>query len=140
MTYSVLSGMLNPAQSINQSILLSLMTRAGSGEYCALDLFVDFGAIYIVCLFTLYAYLPILFSSPFSLSFPLRIDCSISRLEVVRGDQSWFFLVVMVALCNRADHYIFILWFLLSFFFFLPRLISAVGDWMSTVLPHMVWP
>jgi len=24
----------------------------------------------------------------------------------------------MVALCNRADHYILILWFLLSFFFF----------------------
>jgi len=21
-----------------------------------------------------------------------------------------------------------------------PRLISAVGDWMSTILPHMVWP
>jgi len=28
--------------------------------------------------------------------------------------------------------------YLLSFFF--PRLISAVGDWMSTILPHMVWP
>jgi len=27
--------------------------------------------------------------------------------------------------------------FLLSFF---PRLISAVGDWMSTIFPHMVWP
>jgi len=25
----------------------------------------------------------------------------------------------------------------LSFF---PRLISAVGDWMSTLLPHMMWP
>ena len=23
---------------------------------------------------------------------------------------------------------------------FFPRLISAVGDWMSTILPHMVWP
>jgi len=44
-------------------------------------------------------------------------------------------------LCNRADHYIFALWFLSSFFFlFFPRLISAVGDWMSTILPHMVWP
>jgi len=21
-----------------------------------------------------------------------------------------------------------------------PRLISVVGDWMSTILPHMVWP
>jgi len=28
--------------------------------------------------------------------------------------------------------------FFLSSFF--PRLISAVGDWMSTILPHMVWP
>jgi len=28
-------------------------------------------------------------------------------------------------------------YYLLSFF---PRLISAVGDWMSTILPHMVWP
>ena len=56
----------------------------------------------------------------------------------------------MVALWNRADRYIFILWFLLSiclfflsffFFFFFPRLISAVGDWMSAILPHVtVWP
>ena len=49
----------------------------------------------------------------------------------------------MVALWNRADHYIFILWFLLliSFFlsFFFHWLISAVADWMSAVLPHMVW-
>ena len=46
--------------------------------------------------------------------------------------------VVMVALWNRADHYVFIL-FLLSCSFF-PLLISAVGDWMSTILPHMMWP
>ena len=26
------------------------------------------------------------------------------------------------------------------FFFFFPRLISAAVDWMSTILPHMVWP
>ena len=26
------------------------------------------------------------------------------------------------------------------FLFFIPRLISAVGDWMSAILPHMVWP
>ena len=45
----------------------------------------------------------------------------------------------MVALWNRADHYIFILFLLLLLFLF-PRLISAVGDWMSTILPHMVWP
>ena len=47
-------------------------------------------------------------------------------------------LVVMVALCNRADHNIFMLFLLLLLFF--PRLISAVGDWMFTILWHMVWP
>jgi len=47
--------------------------------------------------------------------------------------------VIMVALRNRADHYIFILWFLLLSSFF-PRLISAVADWMCAILPHMVWP
>jgi len=41
----------------------------------------------------------------------------------------------MAALCNRAGHYIFALWFL-----FFPRLISATADWMSTILRHMVWP
>jgi len=50
------------------------------------------------------------------------------------SSSSFFF---MVALCNTADHYSFALRFLFSFFF--PRLISAVGDWMSTILPHMVW-
>jgi len=58
----------------------------------------------------------------------------------------WFLSIFfMVALYNRADHYIFALWFLSSsFFFFLlfffPRLISAAVEWMSTILPHMVWP
>jgi len=47
-------------------------------------------------------------------------------------------ILVMAALCNRCvflpcDFY------LLSFFLFFPHLISAVGDWMSTILPHMVW-
>ena len=53
-------------------------------------------------------------------------------------------LIIMVALCNRADHNIFILQFLSSFYllllFIFPRLISAVGDWMSTILLHMAWP
>ena len=32
--------------------------------------------------------------------------------------------------------------FLSAFFFLLliPRLISAVAEWMSTILPHMMWP
>jgi len=42
---------------------------------------------------------------------------------------------------SRCGHYIFVLWFLSSFFFFfIPRLILAVVDWMSTILLHMVWP
>ena len=50
-------------------------------------------------------------------------------------------MLVIVALWNRADHYIFILSFvLLSLYLFFPRLISAFADWMSAVLPHMVWP
>ena len=47
---------------------------------------------------------------------------------------------IMVALRNRADHYIFMVWFVLSSSFFFPRLISAAADWMSATLPHMVWP
>jgi len=26
------------------------------------------------------------------------------------------------------------------FYLFFPLLISAVADWMSAILPHMVWP
>ena len=48
-------------------------------------------------------------------------------------------LLVMVALWNRADHYVFMLWFVLLLSFFSPRLISAAADWMSAILPHMVW-
>jgi len=49
--------------------------------------------------------------------------------------------LVMAALRSRCGHYIFALWFLhyLSSFLF-PRLISAVADWMYTILPHMVSP
>ena len=47
-------------------------------------------------------------------------------------------MLVMVALWNRETIYIFILFLLLLLLFF-ARLISAVGDWMSTILRHMVW-
>jgi len=40
--------------------------------------------------------------------------------------------IIMVALCNRADHYNFALWFLLLLFF--PHPISAAVDWMSTII------
>ena len=47
----------------------------------------------------------------------------------------------MVALWNRAEHYIFALWFLrlLLLLLLFPGLISAVADWMSAIRPHMVW-
>jgi len=38
------------------------------------------------------------------------------------------------------NKYIFMLWFVLSSSFFFPRLISAAVDWMSAILPHVVWP
>jgi len=49
---------------------------------------------------------------------------------------------IMAALWNRPGHYIFALWFLSSLFLspFFPRLISAVAEWISTILLHMVWP
>jgi len=46
--------------------------------------------------------------------------------------------IVMAALRSLCGHYIFAMWFISSSFF--PRLISAVADWMSTILPHMMWP
>jgi len=55
--------------------------------------------------------------------------------------QKWDFgSLIMVALCNTADHYIFALLFLSSIYLlFFPRLISAAAGWMSTILWHMVW-
>ena len=44
----------------------------------------------------------------------------------------------MAALCNTVGHYILHCGFFYLLFFF-PRLISAVADWMSTILLHMVW-
>jgi len=66
------------------------------------------------------------------LTLVLRYDCG----------RPMVMIMIMATLWNRAGHYIFALWFL-SFFLlssFFPRLISAVGDWMSTILWHMVWP
>jgi len=48
-------------------------------------------------------------------------------------------VIIMATKWNRAGHYIFAMWFLLLLLSF-PRLISAVADWMSTILPHIVWP
>jgi len=48
-------------------------------------------------------------------------------------------IVIMAALCNRAGHYIFALWFLSSVFFpFFPRLISAAAGWMSIIRYYFI--
>jgi len=44
----------------------------------------------------------------------------------------------MAALRSRRRHYIFALRFLFLSSFFFPRLISAIADWMSAILPHDV--
>jgi len=44
----------------------------------------------------------------------------------------------MAAVCNRAGHIYFHPVVCSSSFF--PCLISDVADWMSIILPHMVWP
>ena len=71
-----------------------------------------------------------------NISYPFNSVMLVNCRHVVAVDAD--VTLFMVVLCNRADHYIFALWFLLLSFF--PRLISAVVDWMSTVLRHMVWP
>jgi len=41
---------------------------------------------------------------------------------------------------SRPLHFCPVVFFFFFLSIFFPRLISAVGDWMSTILPHMVWP
>ena len=63
---------------------------------------------------------------------PAAVNCSVKPYTAL----------FMAALRSRCGHYIFALWYLSIFFlsFFIHRLISAAADWMSTILPHMVWP
>ena len=48
-------------------------------------------------------------------------------------------VLITAVLRSRCGPYIFVLFLSSSFFSFFPRLISAVADWMSTILPYMVW-
>ena len=74
----------------------------------------------------------------FALSRQLIQSCRMNDKGDIRPMRSLVRTFIMVALWNRTDHYIFALWLLLSFF--IPRLISAAADWMSAILPHVVWP
>jgi len=49
-------------------------------------------------------------------------------------------VIFMVALCNRADHYIFALWFLSSIFFFSSPNLSGRRLDVYHTLTHGVWP
>ena len=57
--------------------------------------------------------------------------------------ERWFnreHVIFMAAVRSRCGHYIFVMWFLLLLSSFFPRIISAVAEWVSTVLLYMVWP
>jgi len=45
----------------------------------------------------------------------------------------------MAAVHSRCGHYIFVLWFLFFFLLFFHRWVSVITDWMSTILPHVMW-
>ena len=47
---------------------------------------------------------------------------------------------IIATLRSRCGRYIFVLWFLLSSFFPFPRLISVFAEWMTAILPHVMWP
>jgi len=64
------------------------------------------------------------------------IKCCISALPEFNQLLDFF----MVALCNRADHYIFALWFLSSIFFFSSPNLSGRRLDVYHILLHMAWP
>jgi len=65
---------------------------------------------------------------------PPVLNCGfqLTQVDLCNGCETF----VMAALCNRAGHYIFALWFLSSIYVasFFPCLISAAAGWMSTIL------
>jgi len=64
------------------------------------------------------------------------------RFQDVSHPPYWHQVTVFIAVLNsRCEHYIFVLFLSSSSFFpFFSCLISAVADWMSTILLCMVWP
>jgi len=64
---------------------------------------------------------------------PLRREVDLGPGDIVDGDQP----PIPPNGIGQAIIFSCLGFFNLSFFF--PRLISAVGDWMSTILLHMVW-
>ena len=90
-------------------------------------------------------YVPAGFKCSYMVPLPMIKDCNTRPISYddLRGIAISPILsnVFMAALRSRCGHYIFALWFLLlpSSSFVFPRLISAVAEWMSTILVHTVW-
>jgi len=86
------------------------------------------------CCLALTSFFPIVDTCIYSCEDTSRQSCAMVR--------RW--RIFMVALWNRAGHDAIIFlpcdFYISSSFFFIPRLFSAVGDWMSTILLHMMWP
>ena len=61
----------------------------------------------------------------------------IADLHILRCWQKWKWDTLPLYFCPVVSFFVLLS---SSFFFLIPRLISSVGDWMSTILPHMVWP
>jgi len=68
----------------------------------------------------------------------ITIKHTLNRYDSVAFKCFYFIMAALRTVRSRCGRYIFILWFLLSSFYLFPRLISAVADWMPTILSHMV--
>jgi len=61
--------------------------------------------------------------------------------SLIYSSSDFFFIPYYLWLpCVADSDIIFLSCFFLSSSCFFPRLISVVADWISTILPHMVWP
>ena len=78
-----------------------------------------------LCLTTVFATASLLHS----MRYADRYDLTTRRIKILNLNSLELRHLLWPPYILRQAIYIFILWFLLSFFFF-PRLISAVGDWM----------
>ena len=84
------------------------------------------------------------------------VDPSMNVSEIYMSDHEFLYSVLCLCMVNiQVCHLLwppcvadadiiflpcgFFFFFLLLLLFF-PRLISAVAHWMSTILPHMLWP
>ena len=72
---------------------------------------------------------------------PISILSRLICLRVPPSALPYFYsvIIIIVMAAQYGEPFYFVSVFLLLSYFF-PRLFSAIGHWMSTVLPHMMWP